>query len=168
LTLAKRLARTANPKIRPIRINGDEEWYVVFVPSLVFRDLMLDPTIINSLQYAWDRGRNNPLFTAGDILYDGLIVREIPELPVLADVGAGGTVDAGASYLCGAQAIGIAWAQRTQAITNERDYGFAHGVGVMEIRGVAKLRFGTDPSVDQTKPVDNGVFTIWSAAEPDA
>ena len=168
LTLAKRLARTANPRIRPIRVNGDEEWYVVLVPSLVFRDLMLDPTIINSLQYAWDRGRNNPLFTAGDILYDGLIIREIPELPVVADVGAGGTVDAGASYLCGAQAIGIAWAERTSVITNERDYGFAHGTGVMEIRGVAKMRFGTDPTVDQTKPVDHGVFTIWSAAEPDA
>ena len=37
-----------------------------------------------------------------------------------------------------------------------------------EIRGVAKLRFGTDPTVDQTKPVDNGVMTVWSAAEPDA
>src|SRR6476659_9926522 len=61
LTLAKRIARTASPKIRPIKVNGDEEWFVVFVPSMVFRDLMLDPTIINSLQYAWDRGRNNPL-----------------------------------------------------------------------------------------------------------
>ena len=39
LTLAKRIARTANPKIRPIRVSGDEEWYVVFVPSLPFRDL---------------------------------------------------------------------------------------------------------------------------------
>jgi N4-gp56 family major capsid protein len=168
LTLAKRLARTASPRIRPIRINNDEEWFVVFVPSLPFRDLMQDPTIVNSLQYAWDRGRNNPLFTAGDILWNGMIIREIPELPVLADVGAGGTVDAAASYLCGAQAIGIAWAQRTTAISNERDYGFFSGVGVMEIRGVAKLRFGTDPTVDQTKPVDNGVMTIWSAAEPDA
>ena len=82
LTLAKRLARTASPKIRPIKISGDEEWYVVFVPSLVFRDLMLDPIIINSLQYAWNRGSDNPLFTAGDILYDGLILREIPELPI--------------------------------------------------------------------------------------
>lgn len=167
LTLAKRLARTASPKIRPIRINGDEEWYVVLVPSLVFRDLMLDPTIVNSLQYAWNRGSDNPLFTAGDIIYDGLIIREIPELPIVPDVGAGATVDAGASYLCGAQAVGIAWAQRTRSITNERDYGFFSGVGVQEIRGVAKLRFGTDASVDQTKPVDNGVFTIWSAAEPD-
>src|SRR5262249_51587168 len=168
LTLAKRIARTASPKIRPIRVSGDEEWYVVFVPSMVFRDLMLDTAIINSLQYAWNRGSDNPLFTAGDILYDGLIIREIPELPTIADVGAGGTVDAGASYLCGAQAIGIAWAQRTKAITNERDYGFFSGVGVQEIRGVNKLRFGVDPTVDTTKPVDNGVVTIWSAAEPDA
>ena len=168
ITLAKRIARTASPKIRPIRVNDDEEWYVMFVPSMVFRDLMLDPTIVNSLQYAWNRGSDNPLFTAGDILYDGVIIREIPELPTIPDVGAGATVDAGASYLCGAQALGIAWAQRTKAITNERDYGFFSGVGVQEIRGVAKLRFGTDPTVDQTKPVDNGVVTVWSAAEPDA
>src|SRR4029077_1902468 len=167
LTLAKRMARTATPKIRPIRINNDEEWYVVFVPSLVYRDLLLDPVIINALQYAWNRGSDNPLFTAGDILYDGLIIREIPELPVAAGVGTGG-IDAAASYLCGAQAIGIAWAQRTTAITNTRDYGYMRGVGVQEIRGVAKLRFGTDPTVDTSKPVDNGVFTIWAAAVADA
>ena len=168
ITLAKRIARTASPKIRPIRVNGDEEWYVMFVPSLVFRDLMTDPVIINALQYAWNRGSDNPLFTAGDIVYDGVIIREIPELPVIADVGAGAAVDVGASYLCGAQAIGIAWAQRTKAITNQRDYGFFSGVGVQEIRGVAKLRFGKDASVDQTTPVDNGIVTVWSAAEPDA
>ena len=167
LTLAKRMARTASPKIRPIRINNDEEWYVVFVPSLCFRDLMLDPVIINALQYAWNRGSDNPLFTAGDIVYDGMIIREIPELPVLAGVGTAGS-DAAASYLCGAQAIGIAWAQRTKVIENRRDYGFFQGVGVEEIRGVQKLRFGVDPTVDTTKPVDNGSFTIWSSSPADA
>ena len=128
---------------------------------------MLDPVIINALQYAWNRGNDNPLFLAGDILYDGVIVREIPELPTLAGVGTGG-IDAAASYLCGAQALGIAWAQRTKVITNQRDYGYFEGVGVMEIRGVAKLRFGTDPTVDTTKPVDNGVVTVWSAGVADA
>ena len=167
VTLAKRIARTATPKIRPIRINNDEEWYVMFVPSMAFRDLMLDPVIINALQYAWNRGSDNPLFTAGDILYDGVIIREIPELPMLAGVGTGG-IDAAASYLCGAQALGIAWAQRTKVITNERDYGFFSGVGVQEIRGVAKLRFGVDPTIDTTKPVDNGVVTVWSAGVADA
>ena len=169
ITLAKRIARTATPKIRPIRINNDEEWYVMFCPSLVFRDLMLDPVIINALQYAWNRGSDNPLFTAGDLIYDGVIIREIPELPILHTGDPGGSsIDCGASYLCGAQALGIAWAQRTKVITNTRDYGFMNGVGVEEIRGVAKLRFGTDPTVDTTKPVDNGVMTVWSAAVADA
>jgi len=168
VTLAKRIARTASPKIRPIRVSGDEEWYVMFCPSLVFRDLMLDPVIINALQYAWNRGSDNPLFTAGDVLYDGVIIKEIPELPITgAGAGTGG-IDAAPSFMCGAQAIGIAWAQRTKAITNERDYGYFHGVGVQEIRGVAKLRFGKDATVDTTLPVDNGIMTVWSAAVADA
>jgi N4-gp56 family major capsid protein len=169
LNLAKRRARLASPHIRPIRVNNDEEWFVVFVPSLVFRDLLTDTTIINSLQYAWDRGQNNPLFTGGDILYNGMIIREIPELPVLHSGDTGGsTIDVGFSYLCGAQAVGIAWAQRAKSTTNVRDYDFFHGVGLSEIRGIGKLRWGTDPTVDQTKPVDAGVFTIVSAAVGDA
>ena len=92
-----------------------------------------------------------------------MIIREIPELPVNPGAGAGG-IDVAASYLCGAQALGIAWAQRTKAVTNTRDYGFMHGVGVEEIRGVQKLAFGVDPTVDTTKPVDNGVVTLWTAA----
>ena len=167
ITLAKRIARTASPHIRPIRVNRDEEWYVMFVPSMAFRDLMLDPVITNALQYAWNRGSDNPLFTSGDILYDGVIIREIPELPVLAGAGAAG-IDVGASYLCGAQALGIAWAQRTKAVTNVRDYGFMNGVGVEEIRGVQKLAFGVDAVTDTTKPVDNGVVTVYTAATADA
>ena len=167
VTLAKRIARTATPKIRPIRVNRDEEWYVLFVPSLAYRDLLLDPLIVNALQYAWNRGSDNPLFTAGDILYDGVIIREIPELPINTGAGATGS-DVGACYLCGAQAIGIAWAQRTKVITNTRDYQFMHGVGVEEIRGVQKLRFGVDPTTDTTKPVDNGMMTVWVSTPADA
>ena len=122
VTLAKRIARTANPRIRPISVNDDEEWFVFFVPSLPFRDLMQDPTIINTLQYAWDRGRDNPLFTAGDILYNGVIIREIPEMPIIPGAGGGG-IDVAMSAFCGAQALGVAWAQRMKSTTNTRDYG---------------------------------------------
>ena len=95
-TLAKRIARTATPKIRPIRVNGDEEWYVMLVPSHGVPRSDARSHHHQRLQYAWNRGSDNPLFTAGDILYDGVIIREIPELPTIADVGAGATVDAGA------------------------------------------------------------------------
>jgi N4-gp56 family major capsid protein len=167
LTLAKRMAKLANPRIRPITVNDDEEWFVVFMPSLVFRDLLLDPVITNALQYAWNRGSDNPLFTGGDILFDGLIIREIPELGVITGAGAGG-VDVAASFMCGAQALGCAWAQRMKSTTNTRDYGFMHGVGIQEIRGIGKLRFGVDPTVDTTKPVDNGIMTIFTTAVADA
>jgi N4-gp56 family major capsid protein len=169
LLLAKRRARLASPHIRPIRVNNDEEWYVVFVPSLVFRDLMTDPVIIQSLDYAWDRGKDNPLFTGGDILWGGMIIREIPELPILKTTDPGGsTIDVGFSYLCGAQALGIAWAQRAKSTTNVRDYDYFHGVGIQEIRGIAKMRFGTDATVDQTTPVDAGIVTLVNAAVGDA
>jgi N4-gp56 family major capsid protein len=167
LTLAKRIARTASPRIRPISVNDDEEWFVCFMPSLPFRDLMQDPVIINTLQYAWDRGRDNPLFTAGDILYNGIIVREVPEMPVIAGAGAAG-IDVAASTLCGAQALGVAWAQRMKSTTNTRDYGFMHGVGIQEMRGIGKLRWGVDPTVDTSKPVDAGIVTIYTAAVADA
>ena len=167
VTLAKRIARTANPRIRPISVNDDEEWFVFFMPSLPFRDLMQDPTIINTLQYAWDRGRDNPLFTAGDILYNGVIIREIPEMPVIPGAGAGG-IDVAMSAFCGAQALGVAWAQRMKSTTNTRDYGYMHGVGIQEMRGIGKLRFGTDPTVDTTKPVDAGIVSVFTSAVADA
>jgi N4-gp56 family major capsid protein len=167
LSLAKRRARLANPRIRPITINNDEEWYVVFMPSLQFRDLQADPVMINALQYAWNRGSDNPLFTAGDLVWQGLIIREVPELTVIAGAGTAG-IDVAASYLCGAQALGIAWAQRAKTTENVRDYKFFNGVGVSEIRGIGKLRFGSDVTTDDAKPVDQGMVTIFAAAVSDA
>ena len=167
VTLAKRIARTASPRIRPISVNDDEEWFVMFMPSLPFRDLMLDPVIINTLQYAWDRGRDNPLFTAGDILYNGVIIREISEMPIIAGAGTGG-IDVAMSALCGAQALGVAWAQRMKSTTNTRDYNYMHGVGIQEMRGIGKLRFGTDPTVDTTKPVDAGIVSVFTSSVADA
>jgi N4-gp56 family major capsid protein len=166
IDLARRRARNANPRIRPITVNNDEEWFVLFVPSPAFRDLQQDPVMINKLQYAWNRGADNPLFTAGDLITGGVIVREIPEIPVITGAGTGG-IDVAPCYLCGAQALGIAWAQRMKSTTNTRDYGFMHGVGIQEMRGIGKLRFGTDATVDDAKPVDQGIVSIFASGAGD-
>lgn len=172
LSLAKRRAQTAVPHIRPIDRNdeNDEEWFVVFMPSLVFRDFRNDPDVLAANKDARPRENgwmDNPLFSGGDLVWDGMIVREIPELPVLTGAGAG-SIDAAASFLCGAQALGIGWAQTLKTTTNVRDYGYFHGVGLQEIRGIGKLQFGKDASVDTTTLVDQGVFTIYTAAVADA
>jgi hypothetical protein len=53
----------------------------------------------------------------------------------------------------------------SRTIAKMKDF---HGVGIQEIRGIGKLRWGTDATVDQTKPVDAGIVSIISAAVADA
>lgn len=167
LSLAKRLAKTAKPAIRPITVKGDQEWYVLFVPSLAFRDLQNDPTIQSTYQYAADRGKDNILFTDDDIVIKGMIVREIPEFPIYTGLGAGGS-DIAPCLLCGAQALGMAWAQTTKTTENVRDYGFRHGVGMQEIRGIGKLMFGRNTASDTTNLVDQGCLTMFVSGQADA
>jgi N4-gp56 family major capsid protein len=171
LSLCKRQAQTASPHIRPIMTvdTNDEEWFVAFLPSLVFRDFRNDPPVLAANSQARPREdgwEKNPMFSGGDLVWDGIIVREIPELPVLTGTGTAG-IDAAESFLCGAQAIGAGWAQRTMTTTNVRDYGFFHGVGCQEIRGIGKLVFGRDPAADVSQLVDQGIFSMFTAAVAD-
>lgn len=165
LALARRMIKVASPAIRPIMLEDGTEWYVAFAPSNAFRDLKLSLATIHS--NAEVRGKGNPLFNDGDLVWDGIIVKELPEMAVLANVGDGGTVDVAPVKICGAQALGIAWAQRTTSRTENRDYGALAGVAISEIRGVGKMSFGKGAS-DTADLVDHGVFTGYFAAEPDA
>lgn len=166
ISLAKRLAQEASPAIRPVVAGEDEEWFVLFTGSRPFRDLRNHADMLSANRDAWTRGKDNPLFTGGDLIWDGVIVKEIPEIGTLGTVGASGA-EVGAGFLCGAQAVGIAWAQRTRTATQDTDYKFRHGVAIQEIRGVEKLRFGTG-TADTDNPVDNGVVTLYTAAAADA
>lgn len=172
LSLGKRQAQTASPHIRPIMTvdTDDQEWFVVFMPSLVFRDFRSDAAVLAANANGRPRESGwmkNPMFSGGDLVWDGMIVREIPELPVLTGAGAAG-IDVAASFICGAQAIGAGWAQRTRTTTNVRDYGYFHGIGLQEIRGVGKLQFGRDPSADTTTLVDQGIFSLFTTSTADA
>jgi hypothetical protein len=166
VSLVRRRARTASPKIRPIKVDGDEEWYVLFASSLAFRDFSLDTSVQQANRDARTRGVDNPLFTGGDLIWDGVIVREVPEIPVTGAVGAG-AIQVAPSYLCGAQCLGIAWAQRTKMIENVRDYGAKKGAGAEEIRDIKKLLFGKGAG-DRDDLVQHGMHTIYTAAVADA
>ena len=111
--LAKRIAQNASPAIKPIRINGDEEWFVMFCGPQSFRDLSANSEMQTLNRDARARGLDNPLFTGGDLVADGIIYREIPEITAVSN----GTIDCNPNYLCGAQALGIAWAQRSKTTT---------------------------------------------------
>ena len=172
LSLLKRMAQAASPKIKPVYVKEmDQEWYVAFIGPRAWRDLTEDNPTTNVLTLANRdarlRGVDNPLFTGDSLVWDGMILREIPEIAALtvASGSAGAAIEP--VYLCGAQAIGIAWAQRTKSTTDTDDYEFLHGVGVQEIRRIEKLRFGTAAGADTTTPKDHGIATAFVAAAAD-
>jgi N4-gp56 family major capsid protein len=164
ISLMKRIAQTASPAIKPIRLNEDEEWFVLFANSLAFRDLSLDSTMTQANRDARERDiTSNPLFTGGSLVWDGVIIREIPEISYVSN----GSIQVGPNYFCGAQAVGVGFAQRTKTTTQVSDYGFRNGVGVQEMRGIEKLIFGSGAGdLDDLK--DHGVVTGWFAAVADA
>jgi len=172
LSLMKRMAGSASPKIKPVMVKEtDQEWYVAFVGPRAWRDLTEDNPTTNPLTLANRdarvRGVDNPLFTGDSLVWDGIIIREIPEIAALTDLSGSAGAAIEPVYLCGAQAIGLAWAQRTKSTTDTDDYEFLHGVGVQEIRGIEKLRFGTAAGADTTTPKDHGIVTAFVAAAAD-
>ena len=153
------MAKTADPHIRPIRTKEDEEWYVMFANSMAFRDLKTDSTILQANREAWSRGRDNPIFRDGDIIYDGVIIREVPEIAVISGVGAS-SIDVAPCYLCGAQAIGFGLGQRPDIIVDrDYDYGFQPGVAVELKHDIDKLFFNN---------VQHGLLTVYVSGVADS
>lgn len=166
ISIAKRRAQkavTANGDgIRPFKFSDDMESYVVFIGCNGFRDLKNDLA-----QYhadAMTRGKDNPLFRPGhDLLWDDVIIREIPELPVYTGVGNAAS-DVEPFYLCGTQALAAGWSERTKMpIRKEDDYEFQRGVSFREQRKVEKVLYDQDGS-----PKDWGMVTGFVSSVADA
>jgi N4-gp56 family major capsid protein len=158
--LAKRMAKGANPNLRPYKTKDGNEWFVMFCNSRAFRDLEQDTPMINANRDARPRSvESNPIFQDGDLLYRGVIYREIEELPVLAGVGNAG-IDVAVNLLCGAQAMAVAWGQMpTPQTDRDKDYKFRPGVAIEELLGVEKIFF---------RGKQHGCVTVYTAAVPDA
>jgi Protein of unknown function (DUF4043) len=177
MQLAKRIAKLADPHIRPYRVeDGDgREYFVAFHGARTFRDLKRDNTIITADTQARAREgmgmEKNPLFQDGDLIYDGVIHREIPEIDAYCaqSNAGGGTMFNGAGsggcdirpvFVCGGGALGIAWGQEPTPRTDMiKDYGFRPGVAIEELLGVKKINFNG---------VQNGIVTVFTAAAADS
>jgi hypothetical protein len=168
----KRLAKKANPRIRPYKLKNGREYFVLFTGPNCFRDLQSDTTIINANTQARPREGDgldkNPLFQDGDLLYNGIIIREIPELdvrlPITYTTAGNGGIQIAPTFLCGQSAMAWAWGRMpTPTFLKEDDYQFYRGVGVMMAYGLKKIA--------KLNPAGNykewGVFTGYFASQPD-
>jgi N4-gp56 family major capsid protein len=150
--LAKRMAQVCDPHIRPVLTSGKDagkERFVMLVGSLPFRDL--EANFSTELQNAGVRGEDNNLFSSGDLKVGNVIVKEVPEMD-RAYTTAGGCLlsgvgdtasDVEATFLCGAQALLLAWSKRMSVKTDEFDYQERRGVATEEIRGCEKSTYSS-------------------------
>jgi hypothetical protein len=198
VSLLKYMAKTAVPKIRPYTTRDGREYYVCFAGSANFSQLKTAMNTVGTAGtvsginlYARPREENgygdapnNPLFQDGDLMYDGVIIREIPEIEnfvgttatpgvwLMHNVGTT-TSRVAPVFLCGQQAVMFAWGKMaTPTFRDQTDYQFVRGVGVKMCYGVAKTfriprrNFDTVDTT-YTKMVQTGMVTgFFSATQP--
>jgi hypothetical protein len=177
LSLLKRIAMNAVPKIRPFKTKDGYEYFVAFCGTNPFRDLKADLKVINySARAREGRGMdNNPLFQDGDQIYDGVIVRQIPEISNFVTNVWTTLKTAGASsarvepvFLCGQQAAAMAWGQMARpTFRKEDDYGFITGTGIEMAYGVSKIFTKPNALTTGTKLVQRAVATGFFASAAD-
>lgn len=166
LRLLKRVALNArSPRIRPIKDPGNgKRYFIAYAHPNQMRDLYdsMDAT----LQATAVQAQASKIFEGGDLQIDGVIIKELDDMPVYAGVGAS-SANVSPVYMLGAQAVGMAWGRRWKTVTEEFDYGDKHGVAVDGIFGIAKLRFGSG-SGDTDDYKDHGVATGYFTSASDA
>lgn len=161
LDLAReRAAATADiaatgPAINPYMTKDGEEWYVVFVHRRQMRDLRRDTAMQAANRDAMERGKDNPLFRNGDLLWNGMIIKELADLPLIAGAGSGG-IDVAQASLVGQSALAVAWGQQPRLITdNQQDYEFRPAKAIEECIGIKKTSY---------RGVQYGTYSIFTAA----
>lgn len=167
ISLAKRLAQLASPKLRPIRIDNGEEFFVLFAHPFCVRDLKNSTAWQAAQRDALPRGTDNHIFTGMAGIWDGVIIKETPKVLLLDNVGAA-SIDVAMNSLCGAQAIlfaqgGTPKGYVVDMVEEEFDYGDKTGVAIRSIYGIEKARF----KANVTNATQHGVVTVYSAAVAD-
>lgn len=180
ISLAKRLAMQASPLIRPVMVKSDEPWFIYYAGSLAFRDLKID--LDDKHQNAMPRNASsNPLWTGGDLVYDGVIIKEVPEIDSVfidgdssgspwdgawgtnaADdlrTAATGSARASVGFLCGAQAVAFGIGRMPSfKRRKEDDYEHLNGVGITMKHDIKKIFYNNK---------QHGVLTHFVAAAAD-
>lgn len=127
--------------ITPYSTREGDEMYVYFAHPLSFRDLRNDPAMVDALKHAEVRGKDNPLFRAGDLMWDGVVIREMHDMEVIAGAGASG-IDVAHNFLAGQSALAVAYGEEPRIITDrDQDYQFRPAVAVQELIGIKKTSF---------------------------
>lgn len=156
VSLAKEMAETTtNFRITPYMDKSGSKWFVLFVGVEGFRQLRKDAQISAANRESRPREvESNPLFSGGDLLWDGVIIKKIPEIKQVGNLGAS-SAPIGFAAMCGQNALGVAFSRKPTFRSEVKDYEHKVGVGISEIRGSTKM---------SAAGVQTGMVSIYYAA----
>ena len=157
VSLIKRIALRARPRITPLSVEGnDKRYFVGFAHPFAFRDFVAS---LNEAERTVSIiSKNNLLFTGGDRDWDGVLVHEVEDMPLYAGAGASG-IDVAPFFLLGQEALGWANKSRYSSRTQTDDYGQVTGLGMIGKWGLKKLGYtiGEDKQVES---LDGGFTNV--------
>ena len=169
LDLLKRKAKKASPKIRPFVLQDGREYFVAFAGTNCFRDLVASLATIDGSSRPREQAGpygapKNPIFQDGDRIYNGVIVREVPEIdtrsPAVYATAGNGSVKVSPVWLCGQSAMAFAWGQMAKPTSlDNTDYQFNTGVGIEMAYGVSKMFKKTTGGLLKEWGIATGFYT---------
>lgn len=143
-------AKLSNPKIRPVRVGGDN-YYVLYLHPKQVTQLRTNTNKgqwldIQQSMYSASR-KSNPIFDGSLGIYNGVVLREHEHVtPGVHSTN--GTMEAGVrrAILLGAQSAVIAYGKRFSNLRYKLreefvDYGHEYGLSASTIIGMKKTRF---------------------------
>lgn len=141
------------PPIQPIKVDGKDHFVMLIHPDVAY-DLKVDSTWTQAMREAEVRGKENPIFNGALALWDGVVIHEHENVPIVTTWGAGGNVAGAQNVFLGAQALVCAWGQRPKVVSKNFDYENEHGFAISTLMGVAKSKFNS---------LDFGVVGVYTA-----
>ena len=112
--------------LRPIRINGKNYFVCLVHPDVMF-DLKQDSTFAQARREALERGKDNPIFSGAEAIWDGVVIHEHENINLTNNFGAGGAVAGATCTFMGAQSLVWAWGTRPKVVQKTFDYDEEHG-----------------------------------------
>lgn len=165
LGIMKRMAATASPKITPVKWSktDNRKVFVCGVHPFTFRDIVASLESVEA-QVSVAK-RNEGIFLGGDREYDGIVIHEIDDMPLILGAGAGG-IDLAPVLFMGQEAFGYGIKSRYKSREAKDGYGEVTGLGMFADYGIKKLCYRYGPNED-VHGKQRGLITGFAAAEPD-
>jgi hypothetical protein len=141
------LAHKSGYGIEPLRIGDDDETGYVLLCSLGYFNKLRNDTDIKEFNKALVQtsgsnggGKSNPYFASGDLMWDNIVIKRIPEMGEHRDIVNTTDKTFSRAALLGKQAVALCLGDDTQFRPLERDYGNSKSVAIRESLGVGKIQ----------------------------